>query len=508
MDLGEPAERAALNAEHIALAMELGRPLQELRGRMRLIVDELERGDIVAAREQYALARSLADRVAVARHTWWVEALGAVLAAIEGRFDDAWAHHDRAWRTASATEDAAAARALSLQRVGLVRTHDAGGDALSDALEAMFSTFAAVGGVSELYARSAVAGELARDGRVDDARVRATGDFFEYARTIGDTSLVVAMLEVALATNDAVWIEHGVQAAVKLRERNESWGLSGLAVHEPMTRILGVAEARRGRFDAAWAYFQHARERAATMGAHPHTARILYEEGVARTAAGHDERARQCLARAAERAAALGMHGLVRRVERAQSGPTASAPKAPAPVAVPRAAFGLERDGETWVVSGGREKFRLKDSKGLRLLARLADASGQEIHALDLSAEGGTPARELGDAGPLLDAKAKVEYGRRLADLREALAEAESFHDTARAEAMQAELESLQQQLAAAVGLGGRDRKAAAASERARVNVQRRLRDAIKRVAAQDAELGRHLEWAVRTGTFCCYDPR
>jgi hypothetical protein len=51
-------------------------------------------------------------------------------------------------------------------------------------------------------------------------------------------------------------------------------------------------------------------------------------------------------------------------------------------------------------------------------------------------------------------------------------------------------------------------RRAAAATERARVNIQRRLRDAMQRIAAQDAELGRHLDWAVRTGTFCCYDPR
>ena len=43
--------------------------------------------------------------------------------------------------------------------------------------------------------------------------------------------------------------------------------------------------------------------------------------------------------------------------------------------------------------------------------------------------------------------------------------------------------------------------------ERARVNVQRRIKDAIKRLASEDESLGRYLEATVRTGTFCSYVP-
>jgi hypothetical protein len=39
------------------------------------------------------------------------------------------------------------------------------------------------------------------------------------------------------------------------------------------------------------------------------------------------------------------------------------------------------------------------------------------------------------------------------------------------------------------------------------VNVQKRLRDAIRRIAEVDAGIGRQLERAVRTGTFCAYEP-
>jgi len=57
------------------------------------------------------------------------------------------------------------------------------------------------------------------------------------------------------------------------------------------------------------------------------------------------------------------------------------------------------------------------------------------------------------------------------------------------------------------VGLGGRERRAASVAERARTNVQRRIRDAIARIEKCDPELGRYLGWTVRTGTFCVFDP-
>jgi hypothetical protein len=37
--------------------------------------------------------------------------------------------------------------------------------------------------------------------------------------------------------------------------------------------------------------------------------------------------------------------------------------------------------------------------------------------------------------------------------------------------------------------------------------VQRRVREAIQRIAAGAPALGRHLDRAVRTGTFCVYEP-
>jgi hypothetical protein len=50
-------------------------------------------------------------------------------------------------------------------------------------------------------------------------------------------------------------------------------------------------------------------------------------------------------------------------------------------------------------------------------------------------------------------------------------------------------------------------RAAGADAERARSTVTRRIRDAIKKVAAAHPALGRHLETSIKTGYFCGYTP-
>jgi hypothetical protein len=164
--------------------------------------------------------------------------------------------------------------------------------------------------------------------------------------------------------------------------------------------------------------------------------------------------------------------------------------------------------------------LRVRDAKGMRHLALLLANPGIEFHAVDVAtaAEGGSAprAREVeglavragtGDAGPALDSQAKAEYRSRLEDLRAEIEEAEAFNDPERAARAREEMDFIGQELSAAVGLGGRDRKVASAAERARVNVTRALRREIRRIADEDARLGRELETTVRTGTFCAYDP-
>jgi hypothetical protein len=126
---------------------------------------------------------------------------------------------------------------------------------------------------------------------------------------------------------------------------------------------------------------------------------------------------------------------------------------------------------------------------------------------LELAGVRGTTDGAQGDAGPRLDAQAKAEYRRRLSDLREEIEEAEAFNDPERASRAREEVDFLTRELAAAVGLGGRDRRTGADSERARVRVTRALRATFDRIGEHDAALGHHLNTCVRTGTYCVYEP-
>jgi hypothetical protein len=94
-----------------------------------------------------------------------------------------------------------------------------------------------------------------------------------------------------------------------------------------------------------------------------------------------------------------------------------------------------------------------------------------------------------------------------LEDLREDIEEAEEFNDPERAARAREEYEFIAQELAGAVGLGGRDRPASSDAERARVNATRALRKTLARVQEHDAALGRLLDRTIRTGTFCAYEP-
>jgi tetratricopeptide (TPR) repeat protein len=183
----------------------------------------------------------------------------------------------------------------------------------------------------------------------------------------------------------------------------------------------------------------------------------------------------------------------------------------------------FRREGDYWTVSFEGHTARVRDLKGMRHLARLLADPGREYHVLDLVAAetgsgaqaaggqaAGLPRAGLGDAGESLDAQAKDAYRRRLAEIDDDLEQARAIGDAERAAQADAERDFLVQELARAFGLGGRDRRAASASERARAAVTRAVRQAMTRIAGHHPQLGQHLSRTIRTGTYCAYvpDPR
>jgi tetratricopeptide (TPR) repeat protein len=174
----------------------------------------------------------------------------------------------------------------------------------------------------------------------------------------------------------------------------------------------------------------------------------------------------------------------------------------------------LRRDGAYWTVRYGDVSARLRDSKGMAYLAGLLSRPGVERHVFDLvdlveglPTEAGMDRRRLGDAGPLIDAQAKDAYRRRLLQLREVLDHADACGDQPRAVQVQAEIDAIAAELARAVGLSGRDRRASCAAEKARLNVTRAVRSAIGRIREAHPPLGEDLGRQVRTGMFCSYQP-
>jgi non-specific serine/threonine protein kinase len=125
---------------------------------------------------------------------------------------------------------------------------------------------------------------------------------------------------------------------------------------------------------------------------------------------------------------------------------------------------------------------------------------------MDLGSPGARGAR-AGNAGEILDDRARAAYRDRLRELAAVIEEADSWGDPERAARARREVDLLTEHLARAVGLGGRDRLALSDAERARVTVTKAIRAGVRRIASLDADLGAHLEVSLRTGTFCVYRP-
>ena len=186
----------------------------------------------------------------------------------------------------------------------------------------------------------------------------------------------------------------------------------------------------------------------------------------------------------------------------------------------------FQMEGDYWTIAYDGKTARLKDAKGLHYVSYLLGHPGEEIRALDLvtriggggeetvekaSAEdlarSDTVAGDLGHAGEVLDAQAKAAYQRRLSELEDELEEAREFKNEERIAKAEDEMEALGRVLKGAIGLAGRDRRAASSTERARIAVTKAIRLSLSKIAENDASLGKLLSTTIKTGTVCVYVP-
>jgi tetratricopeptide (TPR) repeat protein len=245
------------------------------------------------------------------------------------------------------------------------------------------------------------------------------------------------------------------------------------------------------------------------VGAPYEAARARMKLAEAHTAAGSEHRA------ALEREAA---HTIL-------DGIRATSPPAPvdddASDEQPAAAVNaFHREGDYWSVTFDGDTVHMRDLKGMRYLARLLADPGREHHVLDLVAAetshdsqtdtgraANLPRPAFGDAGEMLDTRAKEAYRRRLTEIDDDIEQARAVGDAERAAQADTERDFLVRELTRAFGLSGRGRRAASASERARAGVTRALRQAMARIGEHHPPLGEHLTRTIRTGTYCVYSP-
>jgi tetratricopeptide (TPR) repeat protein len=297
----------------------------------------------------------------------------------------------------------------------------------------------------------------------------------------------------------AAHVDAEVEAGELERARRSAEELADIAARYGSTALRASASAAIGRVhlaggDAAAAVrgFADAVRLWNEVGAPYEAASARLGLAEAYAADGNDDRATQ------ERSAAQAtLDGVA----------AAPARRRPAALHTENATFRCE--GDVWSIEFAGQVVRLRDARGLRHLSRLLSDPAREFHVLDLVAatSGAEAAHSLGDAGPLLDEQAKAAYRQRLEEIDADIDDARATRDAVREAQAETERSFLVSELSRAVGLGGRDRRASSASERARVAVTRAVRQAIVRIAEHHAALGEHLQHSIRTGTYCAYEP-
>ena len=189
----------------------------------------------------------------------------------------------------------------------------------------------------------------------------------------------------------------------------------------------------------------------------------------------------------------------------------------------------FRRQGDVWLIRFSGATVQLRDSKGLRYIARLLSCPGTAVLAVELASEdqAGPSGRSSrleaisevvadGDVKikPQFEAGCELADGRTLREVNERMRtlaalgrKAEELGDEAQKTKCDEETRELARYLDGAAGLRGRPRTFSDASDRARKAVGNRIRLAMNRLMEVHPTLARHLGKALKTGRTCSYSP-
>jgi len=509
VDLGDVEERLLLDREHAALAEELGNPIEGLRANMRSFMVFVQLGRLDDAFRTLHACERAADELDHPTYRWRCQALRVLRALWEGDFDEAdrYLEEVRALVEQAGDPNARLTYAYQKARILLYRGEFDAQLPFVDELEESWRGTALGGATAGVL----VGAEHLMSGRREAALRRFDAEAVAKLLHLGDPSSDLCAARLCAAAEHRELAERLYKKLLLSKESLFTTGMIGMTIEGPGSWPLALLAKCLGREEDARAHYEDAIATTRRTNGHPVNTLLAceYAEMLATSTAPADrQRALELAQSAAVVAAQLGMRDAEKRAH-AVTSQLEGASEITGVSLAPSPRVDMNRVGDSWLIQYGGAEFHLRDMKGVRLLAHLVDNPGREYHVLDLSGETRTSEHRVdrGDAGRVIDEEARQQYQARVAALREELEEAESWNDAGRTERARGELEFLRRELAKAVGLGGRERRVGAAAERARINVQRRIRDAIRRVEAHHPDLAKHLDRAVKTGTYCSYNP-
>jgi hypothetical protein len=492
-------ERVAHATELLERGLAAGDRLRALRGYAWLAFHRMEEGDFDAFDRVVASMLALSEEIGHPRHRWVSLLLASTRATVQGFF----AESDR-----YVTEVAQLAGLIDDPSIGLgLALHDLMRLKVQRRDELLPSALARLDVVIDEVAQSSLFGPLIRGvcmahmGDLEGTRSALAAIGTAAQMVLGNPNPTAYLGEIYALVGSDDERRRARDVLSRAEAADVMGGPISYSYEGTFARVIGLLDASLGELSTAETQLRRALDLAVARRQPPWIAKVSHELASVVRRRGREEEARELDRESLRIARELGMTGLEAD---AHAGAEASPPALPA---ISTSAVAMSLEGEVWTIARGDARARIKDSRGVRLLARLVERPGEELHVLALASDDAGANLAETNAGDVIDERARRAYRTRIAELDTQREEAEQKGDAARAGRLDREKATLAAELARATGLGGRARVAGSATERARVNVQRRVKDALARIAEVDAGLGRFFERAVSTGTFCCFRP-
>jgi tetratricopeptide (TPR) repeat protein len=503
-------ERLRIAAELAELAERSGDREMMMNEHAWRLVDLLELGDAAAMEAELDIYKRLAYQLQLPWFLEYVARFSAMRAILHGHFSEAERLSNEAMALAQRVHHEDSLLLYGSQLLG-VRIEQGRIAEMDRGLQIMVAQYPAVP-----VWRSLSAFVHAQQGRLEEARAEierlAVEEFHDLPRDYLRISCLMYLADACAVVGDRRRAAQLYDLMLPYASRCVVVGF-GLMCWGALGRFIGSLAATLERWDEASKHFEAALEINRRLHACPAVAHTQYAYARMLHAAQRDpDRARALAGESAATAAALGMESLAASAARLCTD-LAAVPAATVRTAAAAPAAVFQQQGDVWTMGLDGQTVQLKDLLGFTYIAQLLRYPDREFHVLDLVSLVGGATEEAenidlgGDTGEVLDQRARSAYRQRLRDLQCELVEAEGDNDLGRMTQLRAEIDVLSDELLRASGLGGRARRAGSVAERARVNVSKRIGIALKRIAAHHEELARYLSQAIKTGTFCSYNP-